>query len=559
MTGAVEPRARSRPIGLLIVLALAVLAPLLLGKGGLLLSAILVTALLGAPLFVLLGVVTVTCFLLWTDAMLLAPGPEQAGAVVGNRLVERIRGLADSPQLLAVPFFITSGAIMARGQISVRLVEFARALVGWFPGGMACAAVIACMLFAAISGSSPATVVAIGSMMGPTLIASRYGERFTHGLLTAAGSLGILIPPSIPMVIYPLVMTSAVIEVKELFNAGFGPGFVIGGLLAVYCVLRGLRDRTPREPFRLGRLRDAVRDGLWSLGFPVLVLGGINSGLFNVVGASAVSVVYAVAVEVLVHRALSLRDLPRILQETGVFLGSLLVIMVAALAFTEFLEGEQIPRTVVDWITGMQLEPWQFLLVVNLVLLVVGMFMDILSAMFVFVPLLGPIAVAMGIDPVHFGIIFIVNLEIGYLTPPVGLNLFVASTLFGRPLGHIVRSVLPFIGILAVGLGLVTWLPALSVGFGRWITGEERRAPATAPLAPAPGAGTGQSGAPATGGGVQTLEEMMREAEGAGVQTLEEMMREAEAAAAEEAPAAADAGIASPDAAGQGAAGGDSR
>jgi C4-dicarboxylate transporter, DctM subunit len=520
------PREARKLVPFAIVLAVIALLPLL-GKGGILASAIIACALLGAPLFVIITFATVLCFVLWagyTDLSQLTV------------LVERVRTLSDNSTLLAIPLFIMSGAVMSRGEISKRLIDFARALVGWIPGGLAMSAVIACMLFAAISGSSPATVVAIGAMMGPTLLEHGYKQRFSHGLLTSAGSLGILIPPSIPMIVYPIVNQKAVIEVERLFAAGIGPGMVIGGILMGFSFYRGLIDKAPRDTFSFRQIGVAIRDGFWALMFPVIILGGIYSGIMTAVEAAAMSVVYAVLVEVFIHHALKMRDMPGIFFETGVFLGALLVIMVAALALSEFLEGQKIPDDMVAWIRSMDLQPWQFLIALNLLLLAVGMMMDILSAMFVFVPLLAPLAAAMGVDPMHFGIIFIVNLEIGYLTPPVGLNLFVASALFEKPIGHIIRSVLPFILLMIVGLGLITWFPALSVGLGDWIMGVEET-----PAAPvAPDDGTLPEAAPETPRGLQTLEEMMQELEGGDVdeaeapkgggpgriQTLEEMMRE---------------------------------
>ncbi|MFW5875095.1 MAG: TRAP transporter large permease subunit [Myxococcota bacterium] len=519
-------------IPLAVLVSAIVLLPLL-GKGGLLAAIILACAILGTPLFVIIGLATILCFVLWA-------GYTELSQL--TNLIERIRTLADNQTLLAIPLFIMSGAIMSKGQISARLIDFARALVGWIPGGLAMSAVIACMLFAAISGSSPATVVAIGAMMGPSLLASGYNERFSHGLLTSAGSLGILIPPSIPMIVYPIVNQKAIIEVEHLFAAGFGPGLIIGGILIGFSFYRGLVDKAPRDTFSVGQLGRSLRDGFWALMFPILILGGIYSGIFNAVEAAAISVVYAVVVETYLHRAMTLKNVPGIFFETAVFLGSLLVIMVAALALSEFLEIQKIPDDMVAWIEGMQLEPWQFLIALNLLLIGVGMMMDILSAMFVFVPLLYPLAAAMGIDPLHFGIIFIVNLEIGYLTPPVGLNLFVASALWERPIGHVIRSVGPFIALMLIGLTVITWFPAVSVGLGDTIMGVEDDEEQTAEE-------PGDRGEPKPPGEaregddeVQTMDQMMQELEageasedpGADgetdeVQTLEEMMQEVEA------------------------------
>jgi C4-dicarboxylate transporter DctM subunit len=489
--------ARNRKLPFLVVVAIILFLPFL-GKGGLLAAAVLAAALIGSPLFVLMGLATFGSLFLWSGFR---------EVVQFSIVIEGIRSLADSPTLLAIPFFIMSGAIMSRGQISHRLIDFAQALIGWLPGGMAMSAVLACMLFAAISGSSPATVVAIGSMMGPALIAAGYQERFAHGLLTSAGSLGILIPPSIPMIVYPLVNQGASIEVERLFASGFGPGFVIGSILIGYSFYHGLKDKIPTSPFRFRKVVDSVRDGFWALLFPVLILGGIYAGIFNAVEASALSVVYAIVVEIWLHRALKFKALPAIIGETGIFLGSFLVIMVMALALGEFLDKEDIPLTMVEWIQGMDLKYWQFLLVLNLLLFVVGMLMDILSAMFIFVPLLAPVATSMGVDPLHFGIIFIVNLEIGYLTPPVGLNLFVASAMWGKSLEHVIRSVIPFVGLMLIGLAIVTWFPQVSIGLGNIIMGSK---PDTMEEGDEEGE-EGEEGEIEDSGGMPTMEEMMRE------------------------------------------------
>ncbi|MGE0784430.1 MAG: TRAP transporter large permease [Sandaracinaceae bacterium] len=507
------------------------------GPVGIVVGTLLACALLGLPLFALIGFLSVACFLVFGDADL-------DPLVRLTALVERITNLSDQEDLLAVPLFMLSGSVMARGQISARLIDFSKAVIGWIPGGLAVSAVLACMLFAAISGSSPATVVAIGGMMAPTLIRHGYPDTFSHGLLTSSGSLGILIPPSIPMILYPLINQRAGIETSALFAAGFGPGLVIGAILAGLCVYHGIRDGAEREAFSLATLGQRTFDGFWSLLFPITILGGIYTGFFTVVEAAGFSVVYAVVVEVAIHRALSLKDVPAISKETGVILGALLVIMVSALAFSEFLHLQEVPAAAAAWIESMNLSPLMFLVIVNLLLLVVGMLMDIISAMFLFVPLLAPMAMSMGIDPMHFGIIFIVNLEIGYLTPPVGLNLFVASTLWNKSMGHMVRSVGPFIVAMIGGLALITYFPSISIGFGSWILGEEER-PAYVepdplddePLDDLPDDAEG------TDDEMPSMEEMMEEAEDADPSsanepdhplTMEEMMELAEEQAEDE-------------------------
>ncbi|MBX7196558.1 MAG: TRAP transporter large permease subunit [Sandaracinaceae bacterium] len=459
---AAEPK---RPIAFLVVLALIVVLFAIGGNAGRLLAVILSGALLALPLYAVLGMVTVACFVLWL--------PAQSDSVEEFKpMVEQIVSLADNEALLAIPLFILSGAIMAKGEISKRLVGFARALVGWMPGGLAISAVLACMIFAAISGSSPATVVAIGGVMAPAMIAAGYQPSFTHGLVTSSGSLGILIPPSIPMIVYAIVNTTTQIRVEDLFASGYGPGLVIGGILMGYSVFRGVVDKTPRDTFDTQVLMTATRDGFWSLLFPFFIFFGTNFGIFTAVEAAAASVVYAAIVELFLHRAIKPADLFGVFQEVGVMLGSFLVILVVARSFGEFLVQADVPTALTEWFLSMNLDRTGFLLMINVLLLIVGCLMDIMSAIFIFVPLIAPIAQTLGIDPLHLGIIFIVNLEIGYLTPPVGLNLFVASTLFNKPLGYVIRSVLPFIGLMSIGLLVITYYPPISGDFGRWITGS---------------------------------------------------------------------------------------
>ncbi len=506
-----ESEQRGKPLVLAVVAVLA-LGLCFMGKGGMLAAAILVMVALGVPIFVLLGMVAVLCFFLWGGLT----------SINDLTLIERVRGLADNQALLAIPFFIMSGAVMGRGEISKRLVAFSMALVGWLPGGLAVSAVLACMIFAAISGSSPATVVAIGGMMAPSLIAQGYKPTFAHGLVTSAGSLGILIPPSIPMIVYAIVNTTAPIQVERLFACGYGPGFVIGAILMGMGVVQGIRDKAPRQPFSFATLGRETRDGFWALMFPVIISAGIFSGLFNAIEAACFSVVYSVVVEVFIHRAIKLSEIPSVFQETGVMLGSFLVILVVAMTFGEFLDMQGLPALAADWVGSMHLAPWQFLIVVNILLLVVGCLLDIMSAIFIFVPLLAPMALAAGIDPLHFGIIFIVNLEIGYLTPPVGLNLFIASTLFNKPVGYITRAAMPFVAVMLVGLAIITFTDAPSVGVANWLIPPAHASSAipTAPVVTPPvgtvgaGAGTTDVGAPSGAGGPgMTMEQMMEQAD----------------------------------------------
>ncbi|MCX4247316.1 TRAP transporter large permease [Paraliomyxa miuraensis] len=440
------------------------------GGGLVLLAALAIMVLLGSPLFVIIGVLAAMCFVLYGEPAFYDPGQcttLSPDAICGfDTFPAKMADLTSKNVLLAIPFFVVSGAIMSAGDIANRLVAFAKALVGWMPGGLAVATVGGCIFFAAISGSSPVTVIAIGSMMYPALVKAGYDGRFSMGLVTTAGSLGILIPPSIPMLVFAIVAGGRVpLDVGELFLAGILPGALIGVLLSLYSMWVAHRSgRTERSRYSFREVADRFRDGFWAVMLPVVILGGIYSGLFTPTEAAAVSVIYALVVELCIHREIGPEHLPKILSESAVMMGTLLIIMALAFGLNDFLVEEKIPDMAVESIRAMKLSPLQFLLIINLLLLVVGALMDSISAIVIIAPLLKPIADQLGIDPVHLGVIFIVNLEIGYLTPPIGINLFVASAAFKKPLGEVIKSVIPFIGLMFVGLGIVTYVPTLSVG-----------------------------------------------------------------------------------------------
>ncbi|MEC8025066.1 MAG: TRAP transporter large permease subunit, partial [Myxococcota bacterium] len=445
-----------------VLAAIATVALIGLGPSAWLVLTLLLMLLTGAPLFVLIGAVALACFAIWPE-----PANYLDNVEVFNQnfnLMERMRELADQESLIAIPFFMIAGAIMSRGAIARQLVECAAAAFGWLPGGLAISAVAACMFFAAISGSSPVTVITIGAIMLPALKKAGYPEQFSLGLVTSAGSLGIIIPPSIPMIIYAIFATlnGTPVDIKDLFIAGVGPGLVIGASLAVICIARGIS--IPREPFSLTRLLSSLRDGFWALFLPAFILIGIYFGIFNAIEASAIAVILALLIELFIHRELQLPDLPAVLSDSAALMGSILVIISVALGLSEFLTTRQVPDQVVNWLASYELTPVGFVMLLNVMLIIVGCMMDIISALILFVPLIIPLANQLGIDPIHLGLIFIVNLEIGYLTPPLGLNLFVASGFFQKPFGQVMKSVLPFIGALVVSLALITAFPTISLG-----------------------------------------------------------------------------------------------
>ncbi len=375
-------------------------------------------------------------------------------------LIQQLFNGLDNFVLLGVPFFILAGNIMAEGAISDRLVKVMKLFVGRSWGGLAVASVASCLFFAAISGSSPATVIAIGTIMMPALIKEGYGEQFSIGLLTSAGSLGILIPPSIPMILYALVMN---VSVAEIFMAGFLPGMFIGGVLIVYSVMMARSHHWRSvEKFDFAEGIGIIKEGLWALFLPVLILGGIYGGVFTPTEAAAVSVVYALVVELFVYRELKVAKLFAICRDSAVLSASLLFIISCAMTFIWMLTVEQIPVKLAETIIANIESKWLFLLATNGVLLVIGGLMDIVTAIVVISPIMIETLNRYGIDSIHYGIIMIVNIELGFLTPPFGLNLFVSMAIMKRSLVEISRAVLPFILLFLGCLMIITYFPRLS-------------------------------------------------------------------------------------------------
>ncbi len=376
-------------------------------------------------------------------------------------LVQQLFNGMDNFILLAIPFFILAGNIMAQGSISTKLVQVMQMSVGRLPGGMAISAILACIFFAAISGSSPATVIAIGSIMIPALIKHGYDEDFSTGLLTSAGSMGILIPPSIPMVLYALVMN---VSVGQMFMAGFMPGVVIGGILIVYSVILAKKNKwTYKKTYVKGEKIKLLLSASWGIAMPVIVLGGIYSGMFTPTEAAAVSVVYALLVELFIYKDMNLEKFHKILKESVLLSSTLLFIIACAMTFIWLLTREQLPVMAADYITTHIQNKYVFLLVINVFLLLVGCVMDIVSAIIIISPILMVALEKFDINLIHYGIIMIVNIEFGFLTFPFGLNLFVAMGITGKSLTEIGRAVMPFLFLLLIGLFLITYIPAISL------------------------------------------------------------------------------------------------
>ncbi|MCF8093206.1 MAG: TRAP transporter large permease subunit [Desulfotignum sp.] len=409
---------------------------------------------LGVPIAVILGVTTLVSLVFFSSTPL-------------TIITQQLFNALDQFVLLAIPFFILAGAVMTRGGIARRLIAFVNALVGWFPGGLAMAGILACIFFAAISGSSPATVVAIGSIMIPALIKAGYGEKFSLGLITVSGSLGIVIPPSIPMILYCLVMN---VSVSEIFMAGVMPGLLIGFSLMVYTFFVAKKHNWRIEhKASLSRLIQAGKEGIWALALPFIVLGGIYSGVFTPTEAAAVSVVYALFVEMAIYREFGLKDLTGVCQEAAVLSACLLFILSCAMTFIWLLTAEQVPHQLADIIFRYIDSPWMFLLTVNILFLILGCFMDDVSAMLILAPLFLETLNRYGIDLVHFGVVMVLNIQMGMLTPPFGLNLFVASGITKEPIIKIARGVAPFLVIMLACLMLVTYIPWISLALPNWL------------------------------------------------------------------------------------------
>jgi C4-dicarboxylate transporter DctM subunit len=409
---------------------------------------------LGVPLAAVVGIAALLCVISFTSI------PPQA-------LFQQLYQGSEYDLLQAVVFFILAGNVMTRGSLASRLIRVGQALVGGFSGGLAITSVLLCMFFAAISGSSPATVVAIGTIMIPALIKSGYDERFSVGLLTCAGSLGVMIPPSIPMIIWAVVVG---VSVTKQFTAGFLPGILIGMVLMGYSYFMA-RKRGWRVARKIsGReLIEALKQGAWGLFMPFLVLGGIYSGAFTATEAAAVAFVYALLVELFVHQSIRMKDLMPIFRESVLTSAMLLFIIANASVLSYYFSVDQIPERVADFLVRYIDNRFMFLLLVNIALLIMGCFMDVVSAMLVLGPVFMPLLQRFEIDFIHFGIIMVLNIEIGFLTPPFGVNLFVASGVTGRDVLEVARSVVPYLLIMLGMLFLITYVPWISLVLTRFV------------------------------------------------------------------------------------------
>ena len=400
-------------------------------------SILLLLLITGTPISIALGM-TVLVFLL---------GFSTFSMDTVNIISQRLFTGLESYAIMAVPFFVLSGQFLIDGKIAKRIIRFANNVVGWMPGGMAMAAVLASAFFATISGSSPATVMAIGSVMLPAMVAAGYPKRFGVGVIATAGSLGILIPPSIVMIIYAVATSESA---GKLFIAGIVPGFLLALIMMSLVYVQAKRHGFPTQPKPTAReFWESFRDAWWGMFLVVIIIGGIYGGIFTPTEAAAVAAVYAFVAAMFIYRDLKWKEVPKVLLSAANTSAMLLYIITNAILFSFLMTTEQIPQAMSTWVVAQNLEPWMFLLVVNLVLILAPLFL--------------PIAKTLGIDPIHLGIIMVVNMEIGMIHPPVGLNLFVASHLAKMGLTEVSIATLPWVGVMLLYLGLITYVPEISM------------------------------------------------------------------------------------------------
>jgi C4-dicarboxylate transporter DctM subunit len=404
--------------------------------------------LIGVPIAISLGLSSLLFTLLATD---------DSPIIIAQKLFDTM----EHTTLLAIPFFILSAHFLTTGGVSQRLVDFAKAAVGWMPGGLAMATVVACMFFAAISGSSPATVVAIGSIMIPGMIAAGYDKRFAVGVVATSGSMGILIPPSIPMIVYADAVEESV---GKMFIAGILPGVLMGVFLMTATWVAARKMNIPSEPW-LGwkHLFTCFLRAFWGLLLIFIVVGGIYGGVFTPTEAAAVAAVYSAFIALFIHKDMGFRKIPEVMLDSAKMTSMLLFIIACAMIFAHVLTEERIPQQLAQSVLSSDPEPWMFLLMVNVILWFAGDFMEPSAILLILAPLFHPIATSLGIDPIHLGIVMTTNMEVGMITPPVGLNLYVAAGLSGMSLGEVTRAALPWMGVLILALLVITYVPWLSL------------------------------------------------------------------------------------------------
>jgi C4-dicarboxylate transporter, DctM subunit len=416
----------------------------------LLIILILLFLFFGAPIFAVVS--GLALFLLFS------------GQIDSSAMIIEMYRMATTPVLVAIPLFTFAGYLLSESGAAKRLVRLSDAILGWLPGGLSIIALITCATFTALTGATGLTIIALGGILFPAMLRSRYPEKFSLGLLTTSGTLGLLFPPSLPLIIYAIV---AKVGINQLFLAGILPGTLLVILLSAFCIQKAVSAEVPRTKFTGSEVLRSLREAAWELPLPIVVLGGIYSGYFAVSEAAAITAAYVLLIEVIIYRDIKWRELPQIMRKSMTLVGGILIILGAALGLTNYLIDEQVPMKMLDFFKAHIVSPYIFLIVLNFFLLAVGCTMGIFSALTVVVPLITPIAQAYGIHPVHLGIIFLTNLEIGASIPPLGINLFISSIRFEKPILRLYVASLPFIAILLFALAIITYLPWLSLALLR--------------------------------------------------------------------------------------------
>jgi tripartite ATP-independent transporter DctM subunit len=413
---------------------------------------LIIAALLGTPLFAIFGAVGLLAF--------------HAAEIDSQAVIIELYRLAQAPTLTAIPLFTFAGYLLAESNAPARFVRLYKACFGWMPGGLAIVSLVACAFFTAFTGASGVTIVALGGVLYPLLLNEKYSEKFSLGLLTTGGSLGILFLPSLPLILYGLI---ASVDVDKLFLAGIVPGVLLVALLSLYAIFKNRKIKMPRSSFSIKEVFASLRHAIWEIPLPLIIIVGIYGGFVTVSEASVVMVVYVLFVETIITKDIKIgTNLFRVITESMQMVGSILIILGVALGVTSYLVDAQVPMKLFEFIRQFITNKYAFLMVLNIFLLVVGCMMDVFSAIIIIVPLIVPVAMEFGVNPVHLGIIFLANLEIGYSTPPIGLNLFISSYRFRKPITSLYRASVPYLIILFIALMIITYFPPLSlylVGF----------------------------------------------------------------------------------------------
>lgn len=411
-------------------------------------SLLILLCLIGTPLFAIIA----------ASAMI----GYQAEGIDLMALVIEILGLANMPFLSAIPLFTVSGYLLSESGAPKRLVRLTNAMLGWMPCGLAIVSLFACAFFTAFTGASGVTIIAIGAILYPALKTDGYSDKFSLGLITTSGSLGLLFAPSLPLILYGVI---AEVSIDDLFKAGLLPGMLMLLMLSLYCLWVGRHSDREIKPFNFEELIQALRESAWELPLPIIVLGGIYSGFFAVSEAAAITALYVICIEVFLLKEIKIADLPRLMRESMLLVGGILIVLAVSLASTNYMIDSGIPQQLFFTISSIITDQFTFLALLLLFLLILGAILDIFAAIVLVVPLLLPVASQYGIDPIHLGIIFLSAMQLGYLTPPVGLNLFIASYRFDKSIATVYAATLPFFAILFVSVVFITYWPELTLFF----------------------------------------------------------------------------------------------